>query len=951
MAYSGAWRIALVLTCVTFGSARVWAQDSVTIPLDPNPEGNGFDNFITVSVGGGPASEVLLDTGSTGLRFRKEDIGPDVTITDIPITYGYSSGNEVKGFLGFAPVAFPDASAPTVTPDPIAIQVVTKVDCKKDKPDCPGWQTIQKGVMGVAYDDDQIFNPFAQLAGNLGSGFIVVDNDLTNPNVDPHVVVGLTPSNMQGFVFAPLGETTSGNQPAGLKTWNTKGIYTCFAVNSGSQGCFNSVFDTGASRGSFVTPTSPDFGPVTSGDTITMTVPNVISLSSVAGDEPWTNQYFYDPPHGGTAGFNTGALVYRYYAVLFDELTGKIGFSPIVNWIFGTYEPENDAALGAPGAAIALGGTLVMPDGFSSDRSVFLISDASLQSLGSATLSGTLTGSAPLTIEGPGSLNLTGSSLFSGPVLLTDGTLRVNGLLPAEIALGNGATLGGNGTIAGFAAASGSTVAPGNSIGTLHVAGSLAFGTGSTYQVELGAPGTSDLIAAGGQALLGGNVQALLGSGFQPLLGASYTILTAQGGITASFESDTASNSDFGSLDSMFPFLSPDLSYSANAVTLTLDRSAIPFAAAGITPNETAAGFGADGLAFTSPLAGALAALDLSTAAAALDSLSGEIYASTQSLLQQQSAYLRNATNARLRQAFGGGAPDATSAQLSAAPLPSAGAGRSPTVWAEGYGGWDHFSGNSNAGALNGTDTGFLMGIDNPLGQNWRVGLAGGWSNSGFDVASRSSSGSANNYDIAVYGGARYGDLGIRLGAGYTWSDVSANRSVGFAGFGDQLSSSYNAGTAQVYGEIGYDFHLGGTVLEPLADLAYVNLATDGFSESGGPAALTANSASFDTTYSVLGARISHEFDLGDGAALTATGRVGWQHAFGDTTPATTLAFTGTATPFSVSGVPISQNAAIVEAGLAYSPAPNVSLGIYYAGQLAPNAQENSFNGTVDFKF
>jgi outer membrane autotransporter protein len=386
-------------------------------------------------------------------------------------------------------------------------------------------------------------------------------------------------------------------------------------------------------------------------------------------------------------------------------------------------------------------------------------------------------------------------------------------------------------------------------------------------------------------------------------------------------------------------------------VTLTLDRSAVPFAAAGITPNETAAGFGADGLALTSPLAGALTALDRNSAAVALDSLSGEIYASTQSLLQQQSAYLRNATNARLRQAFGGGAPDATSAQLSAAPLPASGIGLSPTVWAEGFGGWDHFSGNSNAASLNGTNTGFLMGIDNPLGQNWRMGLAGGWSSSGFDVADRSSSGSANNYDIAVYGGARYGDLGIRLGAGYTWSDVSANRSVGFAGFGDQLSSSYNAGTAQVYGEVGYDFHLGETVLEPLADLAYVNLATDGFSETGGPAALTANSASFDTTYSVLGARISHAFDLGDGAALTATGRVGWQHAFGDTTPNTTLAFTGTTAPFSVSGVPISQNAALVEVGLGYTPAPNVTLGLYYSGQIAPNAQENSLNGTVALKF
>jgi autotransporter-associated beta strand protein len=136
--------------------------------------------------------------------------------------------------------------------------------------------------------------------------------------------------------------------------------------------------------------------------------------------------------------------------VLFDDKTGQIGFSPIVNWIFGTYEPANDAALGAPGSAIALGGTLQMPNGFTSDRPIYLIADASLQALGTATLGGTLSGWDPLTIEGPGTLDLTGSSLFSGPALVKNGTLLVNGVLPAEIALGKGATLGGNGMIASF---------------------------------------------------------------------------------------------------------------------------------------------------------------------------------------------------------------------------------------------------------------------------------------------------------------------------------------------------------------------------------------------------------------------------------------------------------------------------------------------------------------------
>jgi outer membrane autotransporter protein len=253
---------------------------------------------------------------------------------------------------------------------------------------------------------------------------------------------------------------------------------------------------------------------------------------------------------------------------------------------------------------------------------------------------------------------------------------------------------------------------------------------------------------------------------------------------------------------------------------------------------------------------------------------------------------------------------------------------------------------------LDGTDAGFLLGIDNPVGRSWRLGLAGGYSGSSFDVPSRSSAGSADNYDLVVYGGARYGDLGIRLGGAYSWSDASANRSIAFPGFASQLTGRYDARTAQIYGELGYALHpAAGTALEPLADLAYVNVASDGFSESGGPGALTADSTSFGTTYSVLGARISHDFDIGDGAALTASARLGWQHAFGDTKPSTTFAFTGTATPFSVSGVPINADAAIPQAGLAYSPLPNLSLGLTYAGQLAPNAQENSLSGTIDFRF
>lgn len=63
------------------------------------------------------------------------------------------------------------------------------------------------------------------------------------------------------------------------------------------------------------------------------------------------------------------------------------------------------------------------------------------------------------------------------------------------------------------------------------------------------------------------------------------------------------------------------------------------------------------------------------------------------------------------------------------------------------------------------------------------------------------------------------------------------------------LKGDDNAGTAQVFGELAYGFSMGAARFEPFANLAYVNLHTDGFREAGGAAALTSASANTDTTF------------------------------------------------------------------------------------------------------
>jgi outer membrane autotransporter protein len=195
----------------------------------------------------------------------------------------------------------------------------------------------------------------------------------------------------------------------------------------------------------------------------------------------------------------------------------------------------------------------------------------------------------------------------------------------------NGGTLKGNGTTGTVAVNSGGTVAPGNSIGTLNVAGNVGFAAGSTYQVEVDAAGNSDKIAASGSAALnGGTVQIVAAAGTYGT-SSSYTILTATGGVTGKF--DTAASN--------FVFLTPSLSYGANAVTLTLAQAPPPtpatptpapivtFPSVAVTPNQvassTALQAGGSGPLFLA----VLNSTSVADALAAFDASSGEIHATT----------------------------------------------------------------------------------------------------------------------------------------------------------------------------------------------------------------------------------------------------------------------------------------------------------------------------------
>lgn len=551
---------------------------------------------------------------------------------------------------------------------------------------------------------------------------------------------------------------------------------------------------------------------------------------------------------------------------------------------------------------------------------------------------GAITGNGAIRQIGSGKTELTGdSSGFAGATTVENGTLAVNGQLGGALDVLAGGRLQGIGTV-GNTVVSG-VIAPGNSIGTLSVA-DILFNKGSIYEVEVNAAGGSDLIKASGTAsITGGTVRVLAGAGtYTPAT--TYTILTAAGGLAA--------NSAFDGATSNLAFLDPSLSYDAKNVYLTMIRNGTAFRNIGVTPNQIATGNGVESLGSGNPVYNAVLNLSAPQAQRAFDQLSGEIHASARAMMLEDSRFIRDAVNDRIRAAFDG--VGASNRYKDGKPRTEAASVGGVAVWGQAFGSWGHWNGDGNAARLDRSIDGFFFGADAPVFDDWRFGAVAGYGRSNFNVKDRLSSGSSENYHAGLYGGAAWGALALRSGAAYTWHDISTSRSAGFPGFADSLRGDYNAGTAQVFGELAYGIRAGGLAFEPFANLAYVNLHTRAFTERGNAAALTGAPADTDATFTTLGLRASTNFNLGAAAAMLK-GTFGWRHAFGDVIPNAAMRFAGGGDAFTIAGIPIARDAAVIEAGLDFALSSAATLSVSYGGQFGSGVTDRSVRANFNMKF
>ena len=596
------------------------------------------------------------------------------------------------------------------------------------------------------------------------------------------------------------------------------------------------------------------------------------------------------------------------------------------------------------------------------------------------TLSGSVGGTGQLTVTGSGSLvvsntvsnsgglNVQSGSLtvaeggdVSAPVTASGGLVTVNGKVSGPVTVESGATLGGNGLIAGDTSVSG-ILAPGNSPGTLVFTAPVTLNAGSVYQVEIDGTGMGtgagnhDRVVVNGAAFTAdGRLTPILrgigGSatnGFTPSLGQSFTVISADSGVSGRFASLDQPASGLAAGTRM------DVIYGSTAVALAVTPTSYAnLAAAGLgqTVNQRAVGAAlesfrpAAGGQASDPTAQALFdnlyTLSGGQIGPALNQLSGKIHADMLTADRVNRRQFGRAVEAR--QAAGHGASNAPEGAVeflangkvrSVAGLPDTGSrAGSASVWGQPLVGRGHSADDGNGGAVDRFTGGFMVGSDYAFDPEVKAGVALGFLRTRVKAENGLGEGTVDSYQATVYGSWTPSAAFVDAAFGYGYSRYDTTRSMVFGNVagvaageadGTDLSADLSAGVRMTLD--------GNAWVEPRAGLRWDRLSRGGFTERGLPLlSLREEAETQNALRSSIGLRFGTLLNVGE-VTVEPTGTLGWEHDWADVTSEATASLNGAR--FTALASRPGRDAAVVGAGVTVTMSRQLSVQVGYLGEI-----------------
>lgn len=497
-------------------------------------------------------------------------------------------------------------------------------------------------------------------------------------------------------------------------------------------------------------------------------------------------------------------------------------------------------------------------------------------------------------------------------------------------------------------------------INSTHVYGNFTSTAGSSYVVNVEPSGQSDRMFVSESATLNGGTVPVLAAAGQYDWRKIYTILTAEGGVTGTFEKAL--------VDSLV--LRAYLSYDPNNVYL---RMATSFnAITNLTENELNVATVLDQL---SPSANgdmfniltAMLGLNAAQLANAYDQMGGLIHTTIGEVTFSTLSRYFGAMGNRMGGFLTGGPAwnysvqpvnlasrdtitDAGNTILAA--LGSAAGQKSPQwgLWAQGYGGLADVNGVDISSRYDYKAGGIAMGFDRQLSQSLLLGVSAGYSSSRVDLKDLSEFADGRGFQVSGYGMYNKPQWYLSAILGYSFIHYDTTRNMSFAGITRTADADYNTNALGAYLEGGYKVLTENVDIIPMISLTSGYMLRDSFDEQNA-GALNLDADNNYCSYFLGSLGVKFRKDLtGSWGTTTPEFAVRWDHRLSNDRLALNANFSGYPNaPFTTKGDLSDTDSLGVGLGLTWKTRDNIDISVSYDGSFSGNNMLNG--GTVSLKY
>lgn len=602
----------------------------------------------------------------------------------------------------------------------------------------------------------------------------------------------------------------------------------------------------------------------------------------------------------------------------------------------GIYNPDSNAATLSFTAPNALGIASADGDDIVNTGSITMTGANSIGITGGTY--GVVTNTGTISVSGAGSTAVQMTSTYG--TLLNSGTLRA---APGGFAIQTDNTAVGTmvvntGVIDGQVSIAAGSLARFENSGWMGIsaagAGTQQAISGTFAQTAAGtlslrvSPTTSDSLLVTGVARLAGTLEAAFQSGSQ--FAKSYTLLTATGGYTGTFNQLTTPN--------LPAFFAGSLAYSGNNVILNVQAASASIP--GLGTNQQAVGQVLDTAYNSGPGLSQMSALFNVSAAqlpGVLTTLSGGSASVGQSTAlsagSQFASFLNSRAGTTATQQSDAGHNGVEQAQACDEPV-SCDIEHRWSAWASGFGGAQWTNADAKTGAAPSTQSiaGGAFGSDYHVGTDTYIGFAAGVSSLNYSVPNSGASGQATGGHFGLYGLYGWDKSYVSGSLTYSRFDGTATRSIVGIGPSETERSSSISHQLASHIEIGRSFDTPGAKITPFFAVEPAQLWTPGITEtsvtaSGTPGVFGLSYQAQGTTSlpTVVGAQVDGETEL-NARLLKGWVRIGWVHEWLANRNVTAGFNTLPGSNFTVDGATAASDAFRLNFGGSYAVATQVSL-------------------------